>query len=105
MRELDVHFKVRGRAVRINDFVRVASTPGKRDGFVGRVKSVECDGEGRPLYVTVVGASGKKAPAWRTIEAARLSTITADTQAKLQQEHAEMAERLNLGPRPRRGRR
>ena len=98
-------FKVRGRAVRIDDFVRVAPTPGKRDGFLGRVKSFECDADGMPVYVTLVGAAGKKAPCWRTVEAKRLSTIKADTQAKLQQEHAEMAERLSLGPRPRRGRR
>lgn len=94
-------FKVKGRQVKIGDFVRVSSTEGKRDGFIGVVKSVNLDCS----TVTVVGASGKRAPSWRTVTIGRLSTISAERQAKLKAEHAERAAQLNLGPRPRRGRR
>jgi hypothetical protein len=44
--------------IRVGDTVRVASSPGRRDGHLGRIHEIVTDGDGEVIDITVVGDTG-----------------------------------------------
>jgi hypothetical protein len=77
-------FKINGRTVKVGDMVTVKpSKTGKRDGFVGKVRSGELDKEGKLVSIEVCGAPGRKAAAIRSIRIERVATMHAATQDRV----------------------
>ena len=89
----------------IGDFVHVASTPGKRNAFDGRVRSVHLDQAGTLIDVTVTGAAAGRVHGWHTVTPERITTFNTETQQKMQQSWEDSELRKTLAPKPRKGRR
>jgi hypothetical protein len=75
-------FKLRGRQVIAGDFVKIAPTPGKRDGFEGKVKYALVDEDGELVEVTVFGGRSGRAPSFRSVRPIRVTTFSQETQKR-----------------------
>ena len=73
---------MRGRKVVTGDIVKIAPTPGRRDGFEGKVQYGLVDSAGELVEVTVFGGKAGRAPAYRSVLPCRVKTFSPTTQKR-----------------------